>query len=153
MTKLKELILFIKSGVDIRTRIVVTLEIIRAIYEIPAFIFHECMHLLFIFLANDIKIKNLCFLKIEGNTLTTYNMQISYSANSYLGSIISIMPLIGWIIAVIILSITGQFLILIYFIMAFRAFYLSDIDIKVLKMNGLNYKICKNLKLINKIIK
>ena len=154
MKKLIAIFKFIGSADLMLDSVLIVLYILRAIYEIPAFIFHELMHIMWLWLCWDIKIEVWKWFDIvnDGRTLKPFSLKISYTSNSDVGKLTSFMPMMGWIIAVIVLAFTSHFFVLAYFITAFRTFYLSATDIEALETNGVSPRICNALLTINKNI-
>lgn len=155
MNKIKSVISFIGNQKTTKFKIRISLFILQHLFEFPAFCFHELMHLIIICIyGTDLKILNKYFFKVEGNTLSSYCLTIQWSSyNKFISIIGGSAPLIGWFLSIILLILTHHFFILIYFILAFRMFFLSEMDIRGMHKCGTPRNIIKVLRITHKLLK
>ncbi len=147
MNKIKSIISYSKAIKSTRGKIIFLFHMLHALFKLPAFAFHELCHLLVAIPGGwDIRITHFDFFTIypNTNTLKTFNMTINYQASKTVGMIGSLAPLIGWIIMSILLVLFHNWLIM-YFILAFDTFFLSEQDIIMSRKNGFNRKISRFL--------
>ena len=149
MKKLKHVIKFIRSAKTVKGRLTLIMFLARSLFEFPAFLFHELMHFLVaIPFGEGLKVIKWKFFSSppdDVHKLHSYELAIQYSAPPIISIIGSAAPIIGWTISVVFLSLTGHWIILSYFFLAFRLFFLSAGDIECMKTNGFNEKICDAL--------
>lgn len=160
MKKVKSLIAFVGKARTTKGRITLILVILFSLLEFPAFVFHEIMHLLVaIPFGHNIKVLDSYFFLVQDSpvpgryTLKSYSLAIQYESSPFIGILGSAAPLIGWIIAVTALALTGHLFILLYFLLGIRMFFLSEQDIESIRLHGVNSKICDFLLEIQKGLK
>lgn len=153
MIKLKQIYGFISRCKDFKNKVRVIACILNSIALLPAFIFHELMHFIIAMpFGTNVEITEFYLFEAEENSLKTFKMAISYNAKPDIGILGSVAPLLGWIISVILLITNSHWIILAYFIFAFRIFFLSDQDIICMHENGCNQTICELLYEINDFV-
>ncbi len=153
MKKISEIRKLIKNVKSNKRRFDIYFSIFIMLFEFPAFVFHEIMHLIVaVPFGKNLKVTEFYFFVIEGTMLKSYSLGIQYSSNSTIGIVGASAPLIGWFIAVVSLIITGHWIILMYFFIGIKMFYLSINDIKCLESNNLNKTVCNILLNIHYLI-
>lgn len=141
-----------------------TLQLLWSLMQLPGFLFHEVMHLIFISYfdvfgtVTNFKITEWYLYRFQKNdgpgvSLRTYSLAISFSATSFEGVVVSIAPLIGYLILMTTLALTGHWFVFTYCLITIKIFYLSAVDIESLKLNGLNLKTCQVLSKIQQSLK
>lgn len=104
MKKIKDLTSFIKQFDSHSVRLRIIISIIRAIFEIPAFVFHEFMHFIFAFvLASNLEVFDVEFFNVSKYNLSMYNLGLKYDSYRLNAILISLAPMIGWTIMVILI--------------------------------------------------
>lgn len=155
MRKIKDIINFIRTVKSNWDKVKVLFFLVLTVMELPAFIFHELMHVIaiIIFPVSEFKITNYYFYDVveydDKPTIRTYKLEMQYYSDPISGIIASAAPIIGWTIAVILLALTSHWFILTYFILGIRMFFLSEADINSMKNHGFAEPACKFLLKIN----
>lgn len=156
MKKVKSLISFIGEAKTIKGRMTLVLFLLWSLVELPAFVFHELMHMLVVIpFGHNLKITDWHWYELKRDPnhyfsvqLKVYNLTMEYNSSPRIGILGSAAPLIGWFIAIILLALTHHWFVLLYFFIGIRLFFLSVGDIKAMRGNGANDYVCDVLLVI-----
>jgi hypothetical protein len=153
MKKIKGVLSFyniIKPG---KNKFIFILILIYHILALPAFIFHEFMHILTIFLYGNLYYTSISKFHIfdvkeNGNgtsTLQCYNLILRCDCSDSEAVILSISPLIGWFILLVCSVLFLNIPILLYSILYYNVFFPSNLDNYTFKLKGGNEKLANFL--------
>lgn len=149
MKKISQVLQFVGSCDTFKRKVFISLWIIKTLIELPAFLYHELMHILFIlFTFSSASVNEAYFYEIKNNenktqTLSSYQLSLNITAWSNTNHIlVAIAPLIGWIILIICAIATSSWFLLGYCFFCCHMFFLSGTDIKSLRSSGLNERLC-----------
>ena len=137
-------------NIEYQKRTKFVLLLLLDVMRLPAFFFHEMLHYLLAFtMGIKIKIADFHIMRVlkcgDSYNYSAYKMEIHYVCSSFSTICISIAPLIGWSTIMIVSTIMGWWFILAYAVLFWNVFYLSGTDIDMMRLNGLNAKICSVL--------